>query len=40
MEITLNFGPEGTPDNIPTLVQIMVWRLEGDKPFSEPMMVR
>ena len=26
--------------NIPILVQVMAWRLQGDKPLSEPMMVR
>ena len=27
-------------NNIPALVQIKAWRRSGDKPFSEPMMVR
>ena len=27
-------------DDVPALVQIMVWRCPGDKPLSEPMMVR
>ena len=27
-------------NNIPTLVQVMAWRRPGDKPLSEPMMVR
>ena len=34
------FVPEGPINNIPTLVQIMAWRQPGDKPLSEPMMVR
>ena len=32
--------PQGTINNIPALVQIMAWRLPGDKLLSEPMMVR
>ena len=38
--ISLKFVPKGPIDNIPALVQIMVWRRPGDKPLSEPMMVR
>ena len=34
------FVPKGPIDNIPALVQIMAWRRPGDKPLSEPMMVR
>ena len=30
----------GPINNIPALVQIMAWRRPGDKPLSEPMMVR
>ena len=30
---------KGPINNIPTLVQITVWRRSGDKPLSEPMMV-
>ena len=30
---------KGSINNIPDLVQIMAWRLSGDKPLSEPMMV-
>ena len=30
----------GPINNIQTLVQVMVWRRPGDKPLSEPMMVR
>ena len=33
------FVPKGPIDNIPTLVQKMVWRPPGDKPLSETMMV-
>ena len=36
----LEFVPKGPIDNIPVLVQIIAWRLTGDKPLSEPMMVR
>ena len=37
--ILLKFVPKGPINNIPALVQIMAWRLPGDKPLSEPMMV-
>ena len=37
--ISLKFVPKGAINNIPALVQIMVWRRSGDKPLSEPMMV-
>ena len=37
--ISLNFVPNGSINNIPSLVQIMAWRRPGDKPLSEPMMV-
>ena len=37
--ISLKFVPEGPIDNIPALVQIMVWPRPGDKPLSEPRMV-
>ena len=40
IKISLKFVPKGTIDNIPTLVQIMAWRRLGDKPLSEPMVVR
>ena len=36
----LKFVPKGPINNIPALVQIMAWRRPGDKPLSEPMMVR
>ena len=39
IKILLNFVPKGPMNNIPALVQIMVWRRSGDKPLSEPMMV-
>ena len=39
IKISLKFVPKGPIDNIPALVQIMVWRRPGDKPLSEPMMV-
>ena len=38
--ISLKFVPKGSINNIPTLAQIMAWRRPGDKPLSEPMMVR
>ena len=34
------FVPKGLVINIPALVLIMAWRRPGDKPLSEPMMVR
>ena len=37
--ISLTFPPKGSIDSILALVQIMVWRLPGDKPLVEPMMV-
>ena len=40
IKISLKFVPTGQINNIPALVQIMVWRQPGDKPLSEPMMVR
>ena len=38
--ISLKFVPKGPINNIPALVQIMAWCRPGDKPLSEPMMVR
>ena len=38
--ISLKFVPKGPINIIQTLVQIMTWRRPGDKPLSEPMMVR
>ena len=40
IKISLKFVPKVRIDNIPALVQIMAWRRPGDKPLSEPMMVR
>ena len=40
IEISPKFIPTVSINNIPALVQIMAWRLPGDKPLSEPMMVR
>ena len=39
IKIALKFVPKGPINNIPALVQIMVWRRPGDKPLSEPMVV-
>ena len=40
INISLKFVPRGPINNIPTLVQVMAWRQPGNKPLSEPMMVR
>ena len=40
ISISLKFVPRGSINNNPLLVQIKAWRLPGDKPLSEPMMVR
>ena len=40
IKISLKFVPKGSINTIPTLVQIMAWRRPGDKPLSEPMIVR
>ena len=40
IKISLKFISKGPINNIPALVQIMAWRRAGDKPLSEPMMVR
>ena len=37
-KLSLKFVPKCQINNIPALVQIMVWCLPGDKPLSEPMM--
>ena len=39
IRILLKFVPKFLIDSIPALVQIMAWRLTGDKPLSEPMVV-
>ena len=38
-KFSLKFVPNGSINNIPTLVQIMAWRRPGDKPLSESTMV-
>ena len=38
--MSLKFVPQGQINNIPVVVQIMAWRLTGDKPLSEPMMTQ
>ena len=38
--ISLKFVLRGPINSIPALVQIMAWRRPGDKPLSEPMMVK
>ena len=38
--ISWTFVPKSPINYIPALVQIMVWRRPGDKPLSEPIMVR
>ena len=40
IEISLKFVPKGLINNIAAPVLIMAWRRPGDKPLSEPMMVR
>ena len=40
IKISLKFVPKGPINNIPAMVKIMAWRRPGDKPLSEPMMVR
>ena len=40
IKISLKFVPKGPINKIPALVQIMAWRRPGDKPLSEPTMVR
>ena len=37
IKISLKFVPNGPINNNSSLVQIMAWRLSGDKPLSEPM---
>ena len=39
LKISLKFISKGPINNMSALVQIMAWRLPGDKPLSEPMMV-
>ena len=40
IKISLKFVPKVPINNYPALVQIMAWCWPGDKPLSEPMMVR
>ena len=40
VNISLKCVPRGPINNTPTLVQVMTWRRPGDKPLSEPVMVR
>ena len=40
INISLKFVPKGPINNIQALVQIMAWHRPGDKPLSEPMMVK
>ena len=40
IQISLKYVPKGPINNSPALVQKMAWRRSGDKPLSEPMMVR
>ena len=40
IKISLKFVPKGPINKIPALVQIMAWSRPGDKPSSDPMMVR
>ena len=40
IKISLKFVPNVPISIIPALVQIMAWRRPGDKPLSEPIMVR
>ena len=40
IEISLKFVPKGPINKIPALIQIMAWRRPGDKPLSQPMMVK
>ena len=38
--LRFHWSPKGPINNIPPLVQVMAWRRPGDKPLSEPMVVR
>ena len=40
IEISLKFLSKGLIDNNPALVLVMAWRNIGDKPLSEPMLIR
>ena len=39
-KISLKFVTTGPNNNIPALVQLMAWHRPGDKPLTEPMIVR
>ena len=40
IKISLKFVLDNVIHNMPSLIKIMAWRLAGDKPSSEPMMVQ
>ena len=40
IQISLKYIPSSPIDNKPALVQVMAWRRIGDKPSSEPMLIR
>ena len=40
IKMSLNFVPKDPINNIRALVQIMAWRRPGNKPLSEPMMIK
>ena len=40
VKFSIKFVPQIPINNIPALVRIIAWRRPGDKPLSEPMMVR
>ena len=40
IKFSLEFVPKDQINNIPALFEIMAWRRQGDKPLSEPMVVR
>ena len=35
----MKFVPKGSINYIPALIEIIAWRLPGDKPLSEPIMI-
>ena len=40
IKISLKYVPKDPINNIRALVQIMAWRRTGDKPLTEPMIIR
>ena len=40
IKISLKFFPKVPINNIPALVQIMIWHRQGNKPLSEPVMTK